>query len=73
MSNVLAKLASAMTFRTTLKAVGNNSENMSSKIHKQCKSCSLQDFSTMQNIRMQYELYEGLHEPERTETAALMS
>ena len=52
---------SARTFRTVLKAVGNNSENMSSKIHN-----SLQDFSTMQNIRMQYELYEGLHRPERT-------
>jgi hypothetical protein len=27
----------------------------------------------MQNIKMQYELYEGLHGPERTEAAALMS
>jgi hypothetical protein len=57
-----------VTFRTVLKAVGNNSENMSSKIHN-----SLQDFSTIQNIRMQYELYEGLYRPERTEAFALMS
>jgi hypothetical protein len=27
----------------------------------------------MQNIRMQYELYEGLHGPERTKAAAIMS
>jgi hypothetical protein len=52
----------AMTFRTALKAVGKNYENMSSKIHY---------FSTMQNIRMQYELYKGLHGPKRTETVAL--
>jgi hypothetical protein len=45
-----------VTFRTVHKAVGKNSENISSKIYKQ-------DFSTMQNIRMQYELYEGLHRP----------
>ena len=45
-----------------LKAVGQNAENMSSKIH---------NFSTMQNIRMQYKLYEGLHGPKRTEAAAL--
>lgn len=38
------------TFRTALKAMGKNSENMSSKIY---------NFSTMQNIRMQYELHEG--------------
>jgi hypothetical protein len=63
----------SVTFRTVLKAVGNNSENMSSKIHKQCKSCSLQDFSTRQNIRMQYELYEGLNGPERTDACTLMS
>jgi hypothetical protein len=51
-----------MTFRTALKALGKNAENMSSKI------CN---FSTMQNIRMQYELYEGLHESQRTEATAL--
>jgi hypothetical protein len=39
-SNVLSKVGSAVTFRTALKAVGNNSKNMSSKIYKQ-------DFSTM--------------------------
>lgn len=27
----------------------------------------------MQNIKMQYKLYEGLHKPERTEIAALMN
>jgi hypothetical protein len=39
-------------FRTCLKAEEKNSKNMSSKIYS---------FSTMQNIRMQYELYEGFH------------
>jgi hypothetical protein len=42
--------------------VGKNSENMSSKIYT---------FSTMQHIRMQYELFEGLYKPKRTEAAAL--
>jgi hypothetical protein len=36
------------TFRTALKNMGNNSENMSSIIY---------NFSTMKNIMMQYELY----------------
>jgi hypothetical protein len=31
------------------------------------------NFSTMQNIRMQYELYEGLHGPKRTKAAPLAS
>lgn len=57
--------------------MGKNSENMSStdvqEYISQCKSCPLQDFSTMQNIKMQYKLYEGLHKPERTEIAALMN
>ena len=57
-------MVNAGTFRTALKAVGKNSENMSSKIY---------NFSTMQNIRMQYELYEGLHESKGTKAAALMS
>ena len=43
-------MVNAGTFRTALKAVGKNSENMSSKIY---------NFSTMQNIRMQYEFHEG--------------
>jgi hypothetical protein len=51
-----------MTFRTVLKAVGKNTETLSSKID---------NFSTMQNIRMQYELYEGLHRSNGTEAAAL--
>ena len=51
-------MVNAETFRTALKAVGKNSENMSSKIY---------NFSTMQNIRMQYELYEGLHGPRKTD------
>ena len=57
-------MINAATFRTALKTVEMNSENMSSKIYKQ-------DFSIMQNIRMQYELYEGLHKPKITEAAAL--
>ena len=58
----LSKMVIAMIFRMALKAVGKNYENMSLKIH---------NFSTMQNIRIQYELYEGLHGPKRTDTAAL--
>ena len=50
------------TSRTALKAVEKNSENMSSKIY---------NFSTMQNIRMQYELYKEFHRSKRTEAAAL--
>jgi hypothetical protein len=42
--NVLSKVVIAETLRTTLKAVGKNSENMRSKIYKQ-------DFSTMQKYR----------------------
>jgi hypothetical protein len=65
-----------VTFGTAIKAVGKNSENMSSsevqEYINQCKNCYLQDFSTMQNIRIQYELYERLHGPERTDAAALM-
>jgi len=60
----LAKMINAVTFRIFLKAVGKNSKNMSSKIYKL-------DFSTMQNIRRQYELYEGLHGSKRTEAAVL--
>jgi hypothetical protein len=40
-------MINAETFRTALKAMGKNSENMSSKIY---------NFSTVQSIRMQYEL-----------------
>ena len=50
MSGVPQQNDNAVTFRTALKAMGKNSENMSSKIY---------NFSTMQNIRMQYELYRG--------------
>jgi hypothetical protein len=46
-----------VTFRIALKAVRRNAENMSSKIF---------NFSTVQNIRMQYELYKGLHRFEGT-------
>ena len=66
MSNVLSKMVNVMTFRTALKAVGKNSKNVSSKIYKQ-------DFSTMQNIRMQYELYEGFMDLKKTKGAALTS
>jgi hypothetical protein len=40
-------MVNAVAFRTVLKAVGKKSRNMSSEIY---------NFSTMQNIRMQYEL-----------------
>ena len=57
-----SKVVNAVTFRTALKAVGKSSENMNSRT-----------YATMQNIWVQYELYEGFHRPQRTETAALMS
>ena len=41
-----AKMVNAVTFRTALKAVEKNSGNVSSKLY---------NFSTIQNIRMQYE------------------
>ena len=50
------------TFRTALKAVGKNSENTSSRIY---------NFSTTQNVRMQYELNKEFHKPKRREAAAL--
>ena len=61
--NVLSKMGKAVTFRTAFKAVGKNSENMSSRIY---------NFSTMQNIRMQYELCEGLQRHKRTKAVELM-
>lgn len=54
MSGSLAKMVNTITFRIVVKVVKKNSENKSSKIN---------NFSTMQNIRMQYKLYEGLHIP----------
>ena len=59
----LNKMVNSMIFRTALKAEGKNSENMCLRMYT---------FSTMQNIRMQYELYEGLHRPKRTKAASLM-
>jgi hypothetical protein len=64
--NVPQRNGSTVIFRTAIRAVRKNSENMSSRIYKQ-------DFSILQNIRKQYELYEGLHGSERTEAVALMS
>ena len=61
-SNISAKWWNTMTFRTALEAVGENSENMSSKPYY----CS-----TMQNIRIQYELYKELHRSLGTEIAEL--
>jgi len=55
-------MVNTVTFRTALKAVGKNSENMNSRIYH---------FSAMQNIRMHYELYEGSYGPKRTKAAAL--
>jgi hypothetical protein len=57
-SNVLSKMGNAVTFRTAFKAVAKNSENMSSRMY---------NFSAMQSMRMQYELYEGLHRSKRRE------
>lgn len=54
------KVVNAMTFRTALKAERMNSENRSLRIY---------NISSMQNIRMQYKLYEGLLRHERTEAA----
>jgi hypothetical protein len=58
----LAKMIDAVTFKTTLKTMGKNSENMSSKIY------NIYNFSTMQNIRMRSEFYKG---PKRTKATAL--
>ena len=55
-------MANSETFQAVLKHVGKNSENMSSKIY---------DFSTMQNMRLQYELKKMFHRSKRTETIAL--
>jgi hypothetical protein len=55
-SHVLSKMANAVTFKTTLKAMGKNSENMSSRMY---------NLSIMQNIRMKYESYERLHRPKK--------
>ena len=62
MSNVLGKIVNVVTFRIVLMTVGKNSENMSSRMY---------NFSTMQNIWTQYELYERLNRPQRQEAAAL--
>ena len=59
----LSKMVNVVTFSTALKAVGKNSENTSSRMYY---------FSTLQNVRMQYESYEGLHIPRRTKAAELM-
>jgi hypothetical protein len=62
MSNVLIRMINALNFRTAFKVVGKNSENTSSRTY---------NFSTIQNIRIQYESYEGLHKPKRIEAAVL--
>ena len=51
-----------LAFRTALKAVGKNAENMSLKIYS---------FPTTQNITMHYELYMELHRSKGTEAAVL--
>jgi hypothetical protein len=55
-------MANGGNFRTNLKAVEKNSENMGSKLY---------NLSTMQTIRMQYELYEGLHKSKGTKVVVL--
>ena len=57
-------MVNTVIFRRALKAVGKDSENMSSRMY---------NFSTMQNIRMHYYFYEGLHGPKNTKVTALMS
>ena len=57
MSNDLSKIVNTVAFRTVIKSVEKNSENMSSRIYH---------FSSMQNIRMKYEF----HGPKRTEAGA---
>jgi hypothetical protein len=52
----------AGTFRTALKTIGKSSKCMSSKIY---------NFSAMQKLRRQYDLYEWLHESKGTKAAAL--
>jgi hypothetical protein len=51
-----------VTFRIALKAVGRKTDNRSLKIY---------NFSTMQNVRMQYDLYKELHRSKGTAAAAL--
>ena len=62
MANVSVKMVNTRTFRSALKAVEKNSENMGSKLY---------NLSTMQTIRMQYELYEGLHKSKGTKVVVL--
>ena len=61
-----SKNGNCVTFRTAVKAMGKTSENMSSSTYNQ-------DFSAMQNIRIQYQLHKGLHGLKRTPAVALMS
>jgi hypothetical protein len=58
----LTKIVNALTFRVALKAMRKHSDNTSLRI---------KNSSTMQNIWMQYEIYERLHESERTQAASL--
>lgn len=55
-------MVNARIFRTALKAMGKSSKYKSLKIYY---------FSTMQKIRLQYKLYEGLHESKGTKAAIL--
>jgi hypothetical protein len=56
----LASMVNAEIFITALKAGGKNSENISSRIY---------NFSTIQNIRMQYKMYKVLCRPKISEPA----
>jgi hypothetical protein len=60
----LAKMVNAVTSRSALKAVGKSYENTMNLYR-------IYNFSTMQTIRMHYELYESLYSPKRTKAAAL--
>jgi hypothetical protein len=54
----LSKMVNTGACRTALKVMGKSSKYMSLKID---------NFSTMQKIRVHYELFEGLHREEGTE------
>jgi hypothetical protein len=59
---LIEKLITIVTFSTTLKTVGKNSENMSYRNYK---------FPAMQDIRIQYELHDELHRPKSTEAVGI--
>jgi hypothetical protein len=59
-----AKMVNIVMVRTAIEALRKDSEYMSLKVY---------NFLIMHNIRMQYELYEGLHRPKITMAAAIIN